>query len=188
MKKVAVDGGWAVLEDKDEIEAKFRIMPQDIVKIRNKLAALDFKNCGEVSQEDLYFNVLIGYFDANIGYLRLRTENNRCVLTFKGLPIRKRGIKMRKEVEVELMSATEKDALEEILKELRMNPFKKIDKTREIWRRNDTKVFLDDVRGLGTFVEIELSGLSKNLEEIEAVKRELDLVQPVDESYLEMAR
>jgi adenylate cyclase, class 2 len=73
------------------------------------------------------------------------------VLTYKG-PLQRDGFKKRQEIEVPVGDG---EALAQILGALGYRQVIVVDKVRRAWKQGGCVVGLDDVTGLGTFVEIE---------------------------------
>ncbi|MGQ9759231.1 MAG: class IV adenylate cyclase [Candidatus Methanomethylicaceae archaeon] len=146
----------------------------------------------EVFQEDLYFRHPCRDFVERDEALRLRSEGGKCMLTFKGRRVGGEA-KMREEVEVVVSDAA---GVTTLLERLGFERAFVIRKRRKEFLLGGLLVALDDVEGLGKFVEIE--GLVKEglgVHEVEAIKEGVFKVSErlgiqkerlTTESYLEM--
>ncbi len=122
-----------------EIKAKCA----DIEKIRNILNTKNARFVGTDHQIDTYFNV-------NHGRLKLREGNIENALIQYNRPDQE-GPKMS---EVLLYKSAPDSGLKKIL-ETSLGILTNVDKQREIYFIDNVKFHLDDVKNLGTFVEIE---------------------------------
>ena len=121
------------------------------------------KYAGRLRQIDEYFvpahrNFLAIYPVKE--WLRLREENGKYKITYKGFYYGKDG-KPTSCDEFETLLG-DIDQARKIFKALNMRSIAKVDKVRRIWLYKDYEIALDRVSKLGDFVEIELKGASKN--------------------------
>ena len=133
-----------------EIEVKIRI--NNTEKLAEKLIALGAKLVKDRHWEE---NTLYD-FPSKLLYnqqraLRLRTENKKAYLTFKGPLQKSRKFKIRKEYETEVKNVKQ---TKKILKELGFVPTFGYDKYRTIYRVKKLKICLDET-SIGNFVELE---------------------------------
>ena len=133
-----------------EIEVKIRI--NDTEKLAEKLIALGAKLVKDRHWEK---NTLYD-FPSKLLYnqhraLRLRTENKKAYLTFKGPLQKSRKFKIRKKYETEVKNVKQ---TKKILKELGFVPTFGYDKYRTIYRVKKLKICLDET-SIGNFVELE---------------------------------
>ncbi len=148
---------------------------------------------GEVEQVDLYYQHPCRDFGETDEALRLRRAGDRTVLTYKGPRVGEE--KSREEVEVEVEDF---GAMDKILRKLGFEPLErvKVKKRREVYRvkfaGREVEVTLDEVEGLGTFLELECS--VKDRSEIERAEKDLRRLaeelgaegERIRKSYLEM--
>ncbi len=147
------------MEDR-EIEIKVKVEDQ-----RPLLAFLKKKAryIGSRRQIDEYFvpahrNFLAVYPVKE--WLRLREENGKYKITYKGFYYGKDGKPTScDEFETGLDDIGQ---ARKIFKALNMRPIVKVDKVRRTWMYRDYEIALDRVARLGDFVEIELKGVSRN--------------------------
>jgi len=146
-----------------EAEVKVRILEED--PILTRLSKLQEK--GTYEEEDTYFDDPLGILRKMGGTLKLRRRGNEYSIIFKGGD--KGGeYKIKEEVEVRISDV---NAMERILIKLGFKPRLKIHKVRTEYLLPKGKVFMDRIRGLGTFVEVEALGRSR--EEAECRLKEL---------------
>lgn len=157
---------------KREIEVKARIEED----LSNKILEMGGKFLSEKHQEDVYFEHPCKSFLESDEALRLRVENNRSVLTFKG---KREGeeLKIREELEIEI---NDFKTLIDILEKLGFKRAYVIRKKRKEFLLNKSIICLDDVEGLGSFVELEGGP------EIMEIAKKLGLKDLTTDSYLEM--
>jgi adenylate cyclase class 2 len=168
-----------------EIEIKARA---GIEALRSKLMREGAASEKTVEQMDLYFNAPHRDFARTDEALRLRSEEGRVFLTYKGKKLDAKS-KTRKEVEVEVGDFC---MMEDILVSIGFTRSLRVRKTREIYHLGDAVVCLDRVDGLGEFVEMETlvadtEGMEKKRDWLIAEMRRLGVAgELIRESYLEM--
>ncbi len=164
-----------------EVEIKFRADESVEDKIRSVAEFI----CEKV-EEDVYFNSPVRDFRESDEALRVRRDGEEVRLTYKG-PKVDPETKTREEVEIEVNDY--RKALE-ILSRLGFRVIRKVVKRRRIYRYGEVTICLDDVEGLGKFVEIEVKS-----DDVDSAKRKvfevaellgLDPSNSIRESYLEM--
>lgn len=165
-----------------EIEAKFKVDRLD--NYARRLEHLGGKREGSVEQKDHFFDRPDRSLLRNDSGLRVRREisgvHHQAILTFKG-PCQ--GGQFKKRTEIELV-INDPGGAEAFLMALGYEHFLTVEKKRDSWQLDDCVVCLDEVGGLGDFVEIE--GPSE--EAIEAVADKLDLAkhEHIRSSYAKM--
>ncbi len=165
-----------------EIEIKAYCPEISIVKKRlEKFGAVFIKTEKEA---DRYFNHPARDFRETDEALRLRTVGTTTILTYKGPKISKRS-KARVEKEV-VVHGDEKSG--EILVHLGFRETGAVVKTRDYYRIRDITICLDEVEGLGSFVELEKKGEDLDLieKELFSLADDLGLEQFERRSYLEL--
>lgn len=165
-----------------EVEAKYRA---DIAKVREALASLGATLLESVEEVDAYFNHPCRDFASTDEALRVRRSRGGVEVSYKG-PRMGGGAKTR----LELTASAEGD-VEAILSALGFKKVAEVRKRREYYSYKSFTISLDDVDGLGQFVEIELLVSSRDLvpeaeRAIEGLAKELGLGERVDATYLEL--
>lgn len=132
-----------------EVEIKAAVKHPD--KVRLRLIKLGCVSSGKKLQSDTYYNSRDRDFAATDEALRIRKEGVDAVITYKGPRIGSDS-KSRREIEVGVNDAA---AAEDILIALGYTRVLCIVKSREIFRSGEHVLSLDEVEGLGHFLEIE---------------------------------
>ena len=130
-----------------EVEVKARVT--EFSKIEERLKALDATFMKTEIQEDVYFAHPSRDFSKTDEALRVRRINERYFVTYKGPKI-DRETKTREEIE----AGSEKN-IAEIFVKLGFTEWKAVRKERKTYRLSDLTICLDNVAGLGNFIEIE---------------------------------
>lgn len=161
-----------------EVEAKIQVPCNNVASVRSRLLALGAEKVEERMEEDLYLAHPCRSFMATDEALRARLVNGKLYkLTYKG-PRLQGEVKARPEIEVPV-----DERLLEILERLGFHPAYRVAKRREYYRLQDATITIDNVEGLGCFIEVE-AGDSRTVED--TIQR-LGLGGPIiTESYLEL--
>lgn len=143
-----------------EIEIKVSVeKPEKLVGFLNKNA----KHVGRSKQLDEYFVPAHRNFISAKPikeWLRLRSEDNAATLNYKNWIYDKRGLSVEcKEFESKV---SDPQQLKSIFSVLNFRPIVKVDKVRDSWIYKEYEISVDEVEGLGAFVEIEFRGKSGN--------------------------
>ncbi len=133
-----------------EIEVKARV--DDARKMERAIIAMGATPVGIENQADTYYNSQYNDFGKTDEALRIRVQDGRYFLTYKG-PKMDMVSKTRKEFQVDINDA---DGMGKILTSLGFFPVATVTKKRKNFRLGDFIIALDDVRNLGTFMEIEI--------------------------------
>lgn len=140
------------------IELKARV--GDHKFLRKKLSALGAEHVGTVQQTDLYFKVPEGRLK-----LREVKDNSRAELIY----YERENIAGPKKDDAFILRIQEPEDLKKTLKKI-LTPLIVIEKVREIYRYHGTgvsskypyiQVHLDQVKNLGTFLELEMESSDK---------------------------
>jgi adenylate cyclase class 2 len=175
-----------------EIEMKFPVA--DFQALERQLKEWGAHPGRPVHNEDHYFNAPDRDFAVTDEALRLRRDGATNRLTYKG-PKRDSKAKIRTEIEVPLAEGDEAAAeFITLLKHLGYRPVLVVRKSRRPLRlqRDDyeIEICLDEVQGLGKFVEVEIlapeSELDRANETLTGVANALGLTASERRSYLEM--
>lgn len=145
-----------------EVEVKVRAVHDEV---RDALEAVDARELGAVRQEDTYYDAPHRDFARTDEAFRIRRETTAdertARVTYKG-PLVEAESKTRREVEVGVSDA---DGMAEILSALGFEPVATVVKERDRYAVGDYAVTLDDVSGLGEFVEVETEAAEEDIED-----------------------
>lgn len=169
----------------EEIEIKIRIPQESLDSLREQLLANGFRN---TSQRSLELNTLFDFADRRLfssgSAVRLRSYENREILTWKG-PLRPDPeLKIREEIETEVSS---REAAVLILNRIGLKPVMEYSKFREKFNalvKDDVEVCIDETR-VGSFIEIE--GCREDINHITALMG-LTSSDFVKATYIELLR
>jgi len=172
-------------ENSLEIEAKFQVTSFE--HVRNHLWELRIPCSGVEYQRDVYYASSYRDFGETDEALRVRYGDGITILTYKGPKLATHGLKAREEINVRVNPGED---LEKILQRLGYSPVYTVEKKRERYERVGIEISLDEVKGLGTYVEIELKIPQVDPEEaIAAMKKKLGIEgEHIPLSYLELLR
>jgi adenylate cyclase, class 2 len=144
-----------------EVEMKFPLATNsvDIEQLKAQLDELQAARATPIDQQDLYFAHPVRDFAETDEALRVRRAGDRNRVTYKG-PIVDPIAKTREEIEVRFADGSDKaDQVEQLLQKLSFRPVRIVRKTRTPyqldWEDREVELVLDDVVGLGMFLEIE---------------------------------
>ena len=169
-----------------EVEVKVRAKHADV---RKRLEELGAERVTEKTQRDIYFAAPHRDFADTDEALRVRHEDDETYITYKG-PKLDEETKTREEHETTVGDAEEARA---VFESLGFEEFGVVEKRRSVYELGGARVTLDDVSGLGKFVEVERDIEEKaDTEEPRAAVLDtlerlgLDADDSVRESYLEL--
>jgi adenylate cyclase class 2 len=177
-----------------EVELKFALGARPADEILSRLIACGAQPGSTVEQRDLYFGHPARDFAVTNEAFRLRQIGDRNVVTYKG-PVIDSQTKTRRELELPLPGGTATfDGYRDLLVLLGFRPVREVRKTRVPFHISidgrDLEVCLDDVTGLGLFVEIETLADDVNRDAardaILNCARTLGLADPERRSYLDL--
>lgn len=175
-----------------EVELKFRLPESGFVLTRlSELGAVP----GAIQvQTDQYFAHPVRDFGTTDEALRIRSIGDENRVTYKG-PVIDKATKTRHESELTFQSGpAAAEQLAQIWEQLSFRRVRVVRKTRQLyalhWQDRDLEICLDQVDGLGAFLEIETLATEAEKttaqQAILALAREFQLSQPEHRSYLEM--
>jgi adenylate cyclase class 2 len=175
-----------------EVEQKYPVPDREALLDRVRSRGVLNVYCLE--QTDSYFAHPSREFAQTDEALRIRRQNGEYFLTYKG-PKFDAETKTRREIEVPIAGGDEPARLlGELLAALGFRRVADVRKQRQTWQvpisGQQVTVAVDDVEGLGTFVELELMAEADQLESAQALLRrlasQLQLTGGERRSYLEM--
>jgi adenylate cyclase, class 2 len=168
-----------------EIELKVRV--PDLAPIRERLREQDADQTDRTHEHDVYYNAPHRDFGITDEALRVRYSHDRVIVTYKGAKVPGFDFKAREEINVRIEDGP---GFENILDRLSFRKTAVVDKVREYYRYEEASVALDEVKDLGFFVEIELTGdetSSAAKAKINAIARKIGVEgEAILSSYLEM--
>lgn len=175
-----------------EVELKVRAEHDPV---RTRLSEIGAERLGTIRQVDTYYDAPHRSFAETDEALRLRrvededgdgSRTGTTKLTYKG-PLVDQDSKTREELET---GVDDGETVNEILDRLGFEPAATVEKTRERFAHGGYTVVLDDVEGLGQFVEVETEAEAIEPAREGAVERLVELGLDPDEqirtSYLGM--
>ncbi|HSD57585.1 MAG TPA: class IV adenylate cyclase [Methanotrichaceae archaeon] len=164
-----------------EVEVKARANEQTLQRIK-ALGAVFLK---EENHIDIYFNSPLRDFRKTDEALRIRVKEEGARLTYKG-PKLDSETKSRQELTVEIDSP---ERMTEVLRALGFVPSAEVRKRRTKYSLDDVTFALDDVQGLGIFLEIEARGEADwegQKRKVISLLSQLGLGESIRKSYLEL--
>ncbi len=174
-----------------EVEQKFRV--NDHAPIRAALAGMGATGGDERPESDQYFNAPDRDFAATGEAFRLRRSGESNILTYKG-PKQAGPVKTRQEVELTIASGdlAARQATT-LLTGLGYRPVAVVEKLRASYAvstHGPMTVCLDTVRGVGSFVEVEMladeSSADAARQAVQKLAAALGLTELEPRSYLRM--
>lgn len=166
-----------------EVESKYRSPGNE--KIEKALLRLGAKKISTQSMEDVYFAHPSRDFGKTDEALRLRKHDAGSELTYKGPRMKTDNSKAREEVTLKTDNPL---TAQRIVERLGFKEFLIVKKTRSSYVLDKLRVDVDNVDGLGEYVELEV--LTESPERaaslLELARKELDLEKLEPRTYLEM--
>lgn len=151
------------------IEVEVKAHAPNLDEIEEKIVEIGACRVREEYQEDVYFNAPHRDFAQTDEALRIRKiksgNSEEIFITYKGAKMDKIS-KTRKEIEVAVEDPLK---VADIFQNLSFRPVATVRKNRIIYTMGELIITLDEVQGVGSFVEIE-----KETEEGEDTKEALD--------------
>jgi adenylate cyclase class 2 len=175
-----------------EVEQKFPVSNRE--SLLEALAALGCQWETPVLQADLYFAHPARNFKETDEALRLRRSGEEVVITYKG-PKLDATTKTRREIELPIMGGIHGyNQYRELLEVLGFSPVQEVRKTRlpgvVAWQGHDVHVALDEVEGLGPYVELEIMASPEQLKAAKgllmSLSETLELTGNERRGYLDM--
>ncbi len=166
------------------LEIEVKCYCDDPGEVKNLLTASGARFVETRTERDLYFNHPSRNFADTDEALRLREVNSLCRITYKG-PKLSKTTKARVEHETD---TGDFNTMKNILLSLGFKESGIIEKERHMYSLNGMDISIDNVSGLGTFVEIEKIGTLEDETEKELfdTAAKLGLSRFEMRSYLEL--
>lgn len=151
---------------KTEIEVKARIENKEI--LLQALAQLGCMFSDPIRQDDTVFVLKVGTLEeflSNETFLRIRIQDDgAAILTAKKRVRKSEGGLVKIEHETVVQSSDESRA---ILEMMDYREAVRVKKSRQVSHYKDYEICLDDIEGLGSFIELEQMGESDDAPEIQ---------------------
>lgn len=166
-----------------EVESKYRSPGNE--KIEKALAKMSAKKITEETMEDVYFAHPGRDFGKTDEALRLRKKPDGAELSYKGPRMNVDRAKAREEINLKIDNAL---AAQRIVERLGFKEVCVVKKRRKSYSLDKLRIDVDDVEGLGEFVELEILTESpeKSEELLELARKELSLEKLEPKTYLEL--
>jgi adenylate cyclase class 2 len=166
-----------------EVESKFRSPGND--KVEKTLTHLGAKKIASVDIEDVYFAHPSRDFGKSDEALRLRKIDGTAELTYKGPRMHSDSTKAREEVTLKTDNPL---TAQRIIERLGFKEFCSVRKKRSSYVLDKLRVDVDEVEGLGEYVELEVLTESPERAEqlVELARKELSLDKLEKRTYLEL--
>ena len=166
-----------------EVESKYRSPGND--KVEKALARLGAKKTWGGAMEDVYYAHPSRDFGRTDEALRLRKTDEASELTYKGPRMQAQTVKAREEITLRTDNPL---AVSRIIERLGFKESFIVRKNRSSYILDKLRIEVDDVEGLGEFIELEVltesPDRSKQLMETARAELGLDKLEP--RTYLEM--
>jgi len=171
----------------EEREVKLQLSSRE--EARRILLETGFKHVDTCFEEDYYYSHPCVDFSARDEALRARRRKCSSVeyytITYKGpRVIEESGYKKRVELEVELTSA-QWSSIRSIIEKLGFTNIARVSKTRELYVAECVDAYLDELHGVGFYLELELK-CDRGGRVARVVVERLSSAQIVHETYLEI--
>jgi adenylate cyclase class 2 len=175
-----------------EVELKFPV--PDLAAFAQRLADLKVSISSPKAETDLYFAHPSRDFAHTDEALRLRRKGDANYITYKGPKI-DTTTKTRREIELPLGPGSDSfQSWKALLEAVGFRPVAEVQKSRRKaaipWQGRVVEASLDDVQGVGTFIEFELVVEEQGVEAarscIVSLAQSLGLTEGERRSYLEM--
>jgi adenylate cyclase, class 2 len=174
-----------------EVEQKYAVSDRGILELH--LDNLGIVWGETVQQRDAYYNHPARDFAQTDEAIRIRTSGGKRCITYKGPRIDK-TTKTRQEIEIPLGTRLTSDTAEQLLVALGFTYVAVVEKTRctgtLTWQDLSLTIAIDEVAGLGTYIEIELMASEETLstaqDVVQQAARELQLQGSIRVGYLDL--
>ncbi len=174
-----------------EVEQKYAVLDRPLLELQ--LDNLGIAWGETVQQRDAYYNHPTRDYAQTDEAVRIRTSAGNHCITYKGPRIDK-TTKTRQEIEIPLGTYVTSAAAEQLLVALGFRYVAIVEKTRRsgilTWQNHPLTLAIDEVAGLGTFIEIELMASQETLsvaqDAVQQVARKLQLQGSIRVGYLDL--
>ena len=166
-----------------EVEFKFKSPGNE--KIDKVLVHLGARKLASIEMEDIYFSHPSKDYGRSDEALRLRKMEGASELTYKGPRMHAESAKAREEITLKTDNPL---TAQRIVERLGFKEFCSVHKKRSSYLLDKLRVDVDDVEGLGEYVELEVLTESPERAEqlVELAKKELGLEKLEKRTYIEL--
>ena len=166
-----------------EVESKYWSPGND--KVEKALVRLGAKKITEETMEDVYFSHPGRDFGKTDETLRLRKKADGAALSYKGPRMSMERAKAREEIDLRIDNAL---AAQRIIERLGFKEVCVVKKNRRSFHLDKIRVDVDDVEGLGEFVELEVLTESpdRSTQLFELARKDLSLEKFEPKTYFEL--
>lgn len=166
-----------------EIESKYRSPGND--KIEKALVKMGAKKTAEETMEDVYFAHPGRDFGKTDEALRVRKRSDGAEMSYKGPRMSIERAKAREEINLKIDNAL---TAQRIVERLGFKEVCVVKKSRKSYILDKVRVDVDEVEGLGEFVELEILTESPEMSQelLELARNELALEKLEPRTYLEL--
>jgi len=169
------------------LEIELKVQVPDLAPIRARLSEIGALMTEKTSEHDIYYNAPHRDFAATDEALRVRYTSGRTIITYKGPRRRDLRFKAREELNVIVEEGRE---FELILGHTGFRKTAVVDKVREYYSFENATIALDEVAGLGSYVEIEVMRSESDASETGTIERIAEKIgvrgEQILASYLEL--
>lgn len=167
-----------------QLEIEIKAYCDDLEQVVQEVKKLGGKYLKTQNESDIYFNHPLKDFKITDEALRIRTINDKSILTYKGPKVSKQS-KARIEEETELL---DKNQMMIILKQLGYQIGGKVEKKRDYYLLSGIEICCDEIMELGSFIELEKKGndIKKIETDLYKLAEKLNLNKFERRSYLEL--
>lgn len=168
------------------LEIEVKAYADDLKSVEENLKKMGAHLLEVVHEIDTYFNHPNRNFAETDEALRIRASDGHTFLTYKGKKVDPKSI-TREEIEVALGGV---NPAQQLLEKLGFNQVADVEKVRKKYELGEFTICLDDVKGIGTFVEVEVNPTGELFEELRnrviTLLEDLNLKKYERKSYLEL--
>lgn len=164
------------------IEAEIKYKVKDLSPIISRFKELRAVKVRKSRQIDIYLDHPCRSFVERDEALRIRIDDAKAELTYKG-PRKRCEAKIREEISIKVSNPS---LLLMLLLRLGFKEVARIYKIREEYKLGNVRVFLDIVKDLGKFIEIEFNGEHEAKVKDLIKKLKLKKEDEIEDTYLEL--
>jgi adenylate cyclase, class 2 len=169
------------------LEIELKVQVPDLAPIRARLSAIGARMTEKTDEHDIYYNAPHRDFAVTDEALRVRYSSGRTIITYKGPKRRDLQFKAREEINVMVEKGPE---FEGILECIGFRKTAVVDKVREYYSFENASIALDEVSGLGSYVEIEVMRSESDASETSTIEKIAEKIgvggEQILASYLEL--